>query len=325
MRKRTKLLWMGAGVGVGLIAWKMLSRADSVDWEKVRDFVHHRENSRFIDVDGVKIHYQQFGENYSQTILLIHGYGSSTLVWKTVAPMFAERGFNVVAIDMVGFGFSEKPAWFEYTIESQTRMIVRFMNRLSIGKATVVGSSYGGAVAISLALDYPERVEKLVLVGTVCNNEPLSHPLMKIAKVPLIGEIAAAILIDAKPFIKSRMRTSIAPANHDLITEERIHRIRIPLMAKDAHAATLKTARKWDAERIERDAHLISQPTLIIWGEDDKVIGIKNAYKLYDSILHSRLVVFKNCGHIPQEEKPDDFVEIITSFAKKISNKTNEC
>ncbi|GIU80966.1 MAG: alpha/beta hydrolase [Acidobacteria bacterium] len=314
--KKTKFLWLGVGVGVGLIAWKMLSREESIDWEKVQKFVHHRENSNFVEVDGIKIHYQQFGENHSQTILLIHGYGSSTLVWKTVAPMLAEKGFNVIAIDMVGFGFSEKPSWFEYTIESQARMIVRFMNRLGIGKATVVGSSYGGAVAASLALDYPERVEKLVLVGTVCNNEPLSHPLMKIAQVPMLGEIATAILLDAKPFIKHRMRTSIAPANHDLITAERVNRIRIPLKSKDAHTATLATARKWNAERIQQDAHLIPHPTLIIWGEDDKVVNIRNAYKLYDSILHSKLVIFKNCGHIPQEEKPVDFTEVVASFIK---------
>ncbi|MFN3330243.1 MAG: alpha/beta fold hydrolase, partial [Pyrinomonadaceae bacterium] len=72
----------------------------------------------------------------------------------------------------------------------------------------------------------------------------------------------------------------------------------------------------WNAERIQQDAHLIPHPTLIIWGEDDKVVNIRNAYKLYDSILHSKLVIFKNCGHIPQEEKPVDFTEVVASFIK---------
>jgi pimeloyl-ACP methyl ester carboxylesterase len=314
--KKKKILWIGAGIGAGFIAWKMLSRADSIEWEKVRDLVHHSENSRFIEVDGMRLHYQQFGEMNSQTILLIHGYNSSAFAWKTVAPILAEKGFNVIAIDMIGFGFSEKPSWFDYTIESQARTLVRFMNRLGLGKVILVGNSYGGAVAISLALDYPERVKKLVLVGTVCDNQPLSHPLMKIAQVPLLGEVAAALILDSKSFIKSRMRTSIAPTNHDLITEERINYYRIPFTAKDAHIATLKTARKWNAERILKDAHLISHPTLIIWGEEDKVINIENAYKLHEAILHSKLVIFKNCGHIPQEEKPNDFVQVVTDFAK---------
>ncbi|MBK8151415.1 MAG: alpha/beta fold hydrolase [Acidobacteria bacterium] len=88
------------------------------------------------------------------------------------SPKLADAGFHVVALDLIGFGYSEKPAWFDYSIQSQARMISRFMDRLGIGTATLVGSSYGGAVVLTVALDYPERVEKLVLVDAVINDEP---------------------------------------------------------------------------------------------------------------------------------------------------------
>ena len=78
----------------------------------------------------------------------------------------------------------------------------------------------------------------------------------------------------------------------------------------------LASARNCDANRISEDAHLINQPTLLIWGEDDQIIPIRNGEKLYDSIVHSRLVVLKNCGHLPSEEKPERFVALVNEFCR---------
>lgn len=312
---KTKHLALGVGGAVGaLVAWKFLTRAGEVRWEDYADRVHHAEHSHFVEVDGATVHFQEFGEVNNPTLLLIHGYTASTFVWEMVAPQLADEGFHVVAVDLLGFGFSDKPASFDYTITSQARMISRFMNRIGIGTATIVGSSYGGAVGSTLALDYPERVEKLVLVDAVCNDEVLSHPLLKIASVPGIGELLAPFLVDSRALQKRRMQGTLAPANHHLITKERIESVNRPLRAKDAHHSVLATARNWNACRIEDDAQYIKQPTLIIWGEEDSVIPIENGEKLYNSILNSRLVVLKNCGHVPQEEKPELFVSLVSGF-----------
>jgi pimeloyl-ACP methyl ester carboxylesterase len=316
MKKRYLAAGAAAGTIGGLIALKMLMRAGEVNWDDVSELIPHAENSHFTDVDGLHLHYQQFGERSAPVLLLIHGYTASTAVWRTVAPAFAARGFQVIAVDLVGFGFSSKPSWFDYSIQSQARIISRFMNRQGIGKATVVGSSYGGAVASTLALDYPERVEKLVLVDSVCNDEPKRHPLLRLANLPGMGELISAFLLDSARFVRYRLQNTMAPANHHLITDEKIAMIRRPLNARDAHHSVLMTARNWDACRIEQDAQFISQPTLIVWGENDTVIPIQNGYKLHDSILNSRLVVFKDCGHVPQEEKSENFVEVVTEFAR---------
>lgn len=311
-----------------MIALKMLTRAREVNWDDVSELVPHAENSHFTDVDGLHLHYQQFGERTNPILLLIHGYTASTAVWRTVAPMFAERGFQVIAVDLVGFGFSSKPAWFDYSIQSQARVLSRFMNRLGIGKATVVGSSYGGAVASTLALDYPERVEKLVLVDAVCNDDAKRHPILRLANLPGMGEIISAFLSDSPRFIRYRLQNTMTPANHHLIDDERIQTIRRPLHAKDAHRSVLMTARNWNACRIEQDAQFISQPTLLVWGENDTIIPIQNGYKLHDAILNSRFVVFKDCGHVPQEEKSENFVEVVSEFVKdkkgKIALEENE-
>ena len=315
MNKNNLALGVGGAVGA-LIAWKMLSRAREVSWEDFADDIHHPENSHFVEVDGVTVHYQEFGDAAHPTLILIHGYTASTYVWQTVAPMLADENFHVVAVDLLGFGFSEKPAWFEYSIVSQARMIERFMDRIGIGRAILVGSSYGGAVASTVALDYRERVEKLVLVDAVCNDEAKQNVLLRLVSMRGVGEILSPFLIDSRRFLRLRMRRTIAPVNHHLITKERIEAVHRPLRAKNAHHSVLASARNWNANRIEDDAYLINQPTLIIWGEDDNVIPVRNGEKLYDSILNSRLVVLKDCGHIPQEEKPERFVELVAEFCR---------
>ena len=323
MKKRNFALAFGGAIGAA-VAVKMLTRAKSVDWNDVSGLVPHAENSHFAQVDGARVHYQEFGDISNPTLILIHGYTASLYVWKTVAPMLADEGFHVVALDLLGFGYSEKPSWFDYSITSQARMVARLMNRLGIGRATIIGSSYGGAVAATLALDYAERVEKLVLIDTVCNDTLKNHPVLKLAAIPGVGEALAPFLIDSRAYQRHRMRGTLAPANHDLITDERVEGILRPLTAADAHHALLTTSRNWHADRIEQDAYLINQPTLIIWGEDDKVIPVDDGYKLHESILNSRLVILRNCGHVPQEEKSDVFTELVAEFCHDRKGRIHE-
>lgn len=313
MKKRNLALVFGGVVGAA-VAVKLLTRDATVNWDDVSDKVVHSEHSHFVIVDGARVHYQEFGDAANPAMILIHGYTASVYVWKTVAPMLADAGFHVIAIDLLGFGYSEKPAWFDYSIQSQARMVSRFMNRMGIGKATIVGSSYGGAVALNLALDNSESVEKLVLVDAVCNDEPKDHPLIKLASLPGVGETMTPFLLGSKAFLRMRMRGTLAKANHAMITDDRIESIRRPLRAADGHRSVLATSRNWSANRLEEDANLINQPTLIIWGEEDKVIPIKNGYRLHEEILNSRFVILKDCGHVPPEEKSEIFAELVSEF-----------
>lgn len=315
MKKRDLALMFGGAVGAA-VAVKMLTRAPTVRWDDVAGQIAHADHSHFVNVDGIKMHYQEFGDATSPPMILIHGFTASVYVWKNVAPMLADTGFRVIAVDLVGFGWSEKPKWFEYSIQAQARMISRLMNSLGIGRATIVGSSYGGAIALNLTLDYPEMVEKLVLVDAVMNDEPKNHPVLKLVEIPGLGEMLTPFVADSKIFLRARMHNTLAPANHHLITEERMNAIRRPLLAKDGHHSLLATSRNWHANRLENDVHLINQPTLIVWGDQDKVIPIKCGYKLHEEILNSRFVVLKDCGHVAPEEKSELFTELVTEFCR---------
>src|SRR5690242_17098952 len=122
MKKRNIALGIGGAIGAA-VAFKMLTRAKTVEWEGISENVPHYEHSHFVAVDGARVHYQEFGEPTDPTLLLIHGYTSSVTAWRTSAPMLADKGLRVVAVDLLGFGYSEKPNWFEYSITSQARIV----------------------------------------------------------------------------------------------------------------------------------------------------------------------------------------------------------
>src|SRR3954452_14323808 len=153
MKKRHLIAGALGLAGAGL-AVKMFLRPRDVKWDEHAHHLHHAEHSRFALLDDVWVHYQEVGAKDAPTLLLIHGFTASNFVWSEVLLGIAESGFRVIAPDLVGFGFSGKPKDGAYTIEAQARTIIGLMDQLGMETATLVGSSYGGAVAATCALDY---------------------------------------------------------------------------------------------------------------------------------------------------------------------------
>ncbi|MDQ1610876.1 MAG: hypothetical protein QOG00_807 [Pyrinomonadaceae bacterium] len=310
--------WLGGATAVagGALALKLLTRPQDVDWGEHRERLHHAERSRFVEIENVRVHYQEAGDAGAPAMLLIHGFCASNFVWNDALVPLAEAGFRVIAPDLVGFGFSGKPGGGEYTIEAQARIIVGLLDALGIERATLVGSSYGGAVAAVCALDYAERVERLVLVGAVSNDEIIQKPLLRLAATPVVGELLAPVLLDARRFVKNRLRTTYAAQNGYMLDNARITAHQRPLRAAATHRAILRTLRGWRATRIEREAARIRQPTLLVWGAHDRDVPLRYGERLHELIRHSRLFVFPNCGHLPQEERPQEFVSVVAEFCR---------
>jgi len=249
--------------------------------------------------------------------VLIHGFASSTLVWSKVFLRLAEAGFRVIAVDMLGFGYSGKPRNGEYTIAGQASLLVGLLDRLQINRATLVGSSYGGAVSATCALDYPQRIDKLVLIGTVNNNRPLGYKLMRVFSSPVFGDVVSPLLIGSRRLLRRRMKR-VYDRHEWVLDERRVDARHLPLRASGTQRAIIRTVRAWDAERISREAHLITQPTLLLWGENDREIPLADGERLHELIPGSRLIVFLNCGHLPHEEYPEEFTGVVADFATQI-------
>ncbi len=311
--KKRYLIAGFSGLASAAVAAKLLLRPGDVDWEDNQSKVFHSEHSRFVEVDGVRVHYQEVGEIGASPVILIHGFASSNLVWSKVLLELAEAGFRVIAPDLLGYGYSGKPRDFDYTIDSQARMIVGLLDQLKIPQAVVVGSSYGGAVAATIALDYPHRVEKLVMVGAVTNNAPTRYLLMRLFGSPVIGDILSPLLVSSRRLLRWRMKR-VYDRHEWVLDERRIDARHLPLRTAGTHRAIIRTVRRWDADRIQRDAHLIKQPTLLLWGEQDPEVPLRDGERLHQKVPDSRLIVFRNCGHLPHEEFPETFTEVVSNF-----------
>ena len=311
MKKR---YWI-AGAATLAIAGKLLARPRDADWQKNREVVFHSDHSRFIDVDGIRVHYQEAGDVNAPALVLIHGFASSTLVWSKVFLHLARSGYRVIAVDLLGYGYSAKPRNGEYTISGQAKLLIRLLDYLGIPRAIFVGSSYGGAVAATCALDHPDRVQKLILVGPVNNNRPLTFTLMRLFGSPVFGDVVSPLLIGSRRLLRRRMKR-VYDRHAWVLDERRVEARHLPLRASGTQRAIIRTVRGWDAERISREAHLISQPTLLLWGENDLEIPLADGERLHAAIPDSRLIVFLNCGHLPHEEYPEAFTNVVIDFCK---------
>lgn len=312
MKKRYLLAGV-SGVVAGAVATRLLTRPRDVSWRDSLDFIYNAECSWFTRVDGVRIHYQEAGDEDAPTIILIHGFISSNLIWSNTLRPLANAGFRVIAPDLPGYGYSDKPAAASYTIEEQARAVKRLMDRLGIGHATIVGASYGGAIAATLALDNPERVEKLILVGAVTNDEAKKKLLLRISRFPIVGDIVTPLFLGSRWVLRKRMQNMYRrmgkPINERMVAAR--HHL---LETANTHRAMIRTARNWNAGRVQREASLIRQPTLLVWGDQDDHIPLHHAASLRDSMPNARLIVFRNCGHLPPAEYPEKFVELVADF-----------
>ena len=315
MKKRYLLAGV-AGIVAGAVATKLLSRPRDVSWRDSIDLIYHPEYSWFTRVGGVRIHYQDAGDENAPALILIHGFISSNLIWSDVFLPLAEAGFRVIAPDLPGYGYSDKPADGRYTINSQAHAVLRLMDRLGIAKATLVGASYGGAVAASIALDNPERVDRLVLVGTVSSDEPKKKLLLRLSRLPIIGDIVTPLFLGSRWILRKRTEQVYRRIGHPL-DEHKLEARHHLLATANVHRAMIRTARRWNANRIQREASLIRSPTMLVWGDTDTHIPISEAYQLRDAIPNSSLIIFRNCGHLPPTERPEKFVEVVTNFLQR--------
>lgn len=312
MKKRYWIAGTSA-LAASFVAVKLFLRPRDVAWDKNREMVFHAEYSCFTEVNGVRVHYQEAGDSDAPAMILIHGFAASNLVWSKVFLELAAAGFRVIAPDLPGYGYSGKPRQLDYTIASQARMVHSLIRQLGINGALLVGSSYGGAIAATIALDHPSLVDRLIMVGAVTNNKPTRYLLMRLFGSPIIGDILSPLMVGSRRLLRLRMKRVYDRHAWEL-DERRVDARHLPLRTAGAHRAIIRTVRRWDAERVAREAHLITQPTLVLWGDCDREVPLEDGERLQQEIPDSRLIVFRECGHLPQEEYPEAFTKILSEF-----------
>lgn len=270
------------------------------------------QESRFIQVDGHTIHFKQQGQG--DPIILVHGFAGSTYTWRHLIPLLESR-HAVYALDLLGFGLSDKPADAAYDLASQADLVLGFMDALHLPTATLVGHSMGGVVAGYAAVKAPSRVRDLVLVapGFYFKGAP---DFLKYNIFPLDRLLARAF------YSRPARAQSLSLVFYDktMITDELVDRYLAPGKTPGAVEALARMLRTVAPRTYEGISTKINCPTLIVWGREDAAVPVRDSERLRQEIENSRLVVFAQSGHMLQEEKPAELAALINEFPDRQHN-----
>lgn len=261
------------------------------------------------------IHYIEKGSG-PHHVLFLHGFRSNTYTWKHLLDPLERAGFHVWALDLIGYGFSDKPDT-EYNLDLFIHQIEDFMKDKGILSAHLIGSSMGGGLALSMAVYYPHRVNSLTLIGA------LGYPL----DLPLYISIGRHLSQLWSPFLGPTMiRKNLEQIVYqkETISDEQVYAYSLPYWFPGGASAALSTLKNFDNSRLVSLSECyseINRPVLIIWGAHDKLIPIEHYEHFCQDFPHAHKILLKECGHIPQEEKPAETREAIIAFLKQIQEK----
>ncbi len=268
------------------------------------------EASHFINIDGAKVHYRIEGEG--KPILLIHGTFSSLHTYDEWTKIFVARGYKVIRFDMPGFGLTGPHPKEKYTIGDVADFIEEFLETLSIKKCDVVGNSLGGWIAWEFALKYPERVRKLVLIDAAGYINDRNFPLpFVIAQTPVLRNVFNYV---PKAVVRRFVRQVFH--NQDKVTEDIVDRHFDMFHREGNMEAFVKIANSHFVQNTHelKNLHI---PTLIIWGDKDNWLSVDHAHKFQRDIPDSKVIIYKNVGHIAMEEIPEESAEDVLKFLEE--------
>ena len=256
--------------------------------------------------------FEEEGQGYP--LVLVHGLGASSFSWRdNLAPL--SRHFRVLAPDLPGHGHTPAYLGGDFRLETLAQGVSHFLDRQGVDKAALAGNSLGGGLALFLAREYPERFPALVLLAPAAALQRLPR-VFALLGLPVIGLLAAALL--GSWILPRALR--IAYYRPELITPAVIAGY-APTFRPWANRLALRQicrqASHWPPSRIEALLPAIRQPTALIWGDQDRILPVSQAYWLKGRLPQAEMQILPEVGHAPQEEVPDTVNKIIIAFLER--------
>ena len=263
------------------------------------------------------MHVERYGHG-GTAVILIHGFATSSFLWRNIAPAITDAGHTAYAVDLFGHGESDRPFDADFGIAAQAEYLDAAMTALRVARAVLVGVDLGGDVALRLAATRPERVEKLVLINTPAFDELPAHDITQIQRnTAKFAFRTTRGILGAAPLVEAVLRKSVADPEKHMPTRL-IARYLAPFVGKDGTNHLLALASSISAEDLEDiDLRSIHVPTLILWGEEDSFVDGRIAEKLTNALPDGRLVRLPGVGRLLPEENPDYLIELLMDFMKK--------
>lgn len=282
---------------------------------------------RFITVNGIRTFIQEFGPVDGEQVVLVHGFGASTYTWRHNAPALAEAGYRVLALDLVGYGLSDKNFDLDFSHPAQADFVADVMEAVGLERATLVGHSMGGSVIGHVAQRHPERVAALVFVDGAVREANSSGggailgipvQLSSLAAFPPFQRWGRIALLYG--LTRERMAGVQLTAYYrkEVVTPEVEEGYLQVQKIKDWDLALLGVLRDSGRSALAQPLNTLTVPTLIIWGEQDSWIPLARGEALHAALPQSELIIIPNTGHLPMEEDVAAFNSALLEWLRKL-------
>lgn len=274
------------------------------------------EESEFTEVLGLDVHYVKAGDGGTDLILL-HGFGSSLFSWREVIDPLS-KNFSVLAYDRPAFGLTERPPRGEwegrnpYSGESQVELLLSLMDHMDIDQAVMVGHSAGAAVAVSAALDHPERVTGLVLADPALGSH--GGVLRYLRWIPQVRRLTLLLVRSIPSWGMDILYDSWYNASR--ITDDVIEGYERPLKADNWDRALVEFTLADPVSGIKGRLEEIEIPVLLVTGDSDEIVPTEDTVALADEFKNAEVAVIPRCGHLPHEERPSLFLKEVMDFLR---------
>ncbi|MBP7132016.1 MAG: alpha/beta hydrolase [Aquabacterium sp.] len=271
--------------------------------------------SQFVSIEGMQMHLRDEGPRTDpQPIVLLHGTSASLHTWDGWTEAL-KSGRRVIRMDLPGFGLTGPMPDGNYRLSRYVEVVIALLDQLEVSQVVLAGNSFGGNLAWKIAVDHPHRVSKLVLVDAAGYPfDPQSMPIgFKIAQIPALRPLMQNTL--PRSMIESSVRNVYGDPSK--VTQELIDRYHDLTLRAGNRGALVERFRQSPSGEFTAQISQVRQPTLILWGGQDRLIPPDNAAKFGRDIAGSRVVMFDALGHVPHEEDPAATVAAVQRFLQE--------
>ncbi len=270
-----------------------------------RPFVYGEHTGEYVEIQGLRIHVTAGGEG--DPLLLVHGIGQSAYTWRRSFDALCEH-FFVVAVDMIGYGYSDKPD-LTYTIEENSEFLLALLNALRIRKTHIVAMGSGACYSLDFMVHYPERVGRAVCIapGGLTSEMPVIVRLMGGSMSRLLSMLVGEGTI-------SRLLYSCM-FDQTCLTDRDVEEVYKTLHSRESKEVLSRSIRNFDEQDIVSRLRMLPHEVLYCWGSEDRWRPLRPYAETYLAATpQAARYVMRNCGHLPHEEKPDRFNIAVLQF-----------
>lgn len=256
-------------------------------------------NQTYLKVADTNL-YCEYILNDKPPILLIHGFASSTYTFRRIIPLLQEQ-YSVIAVDLPGFGKSEKSTSFIYSFQNYAQLMLECIQRFGYSSIHIVAHSMGGQIALNMALMAPEKINKLVLLCSSGYLKRSKKLLILTSYLPCFDKLVHYYI--GRKDVKYHLENVFF--DHTLISDEMIKEFAKPLNEKGFYKSLIRLLRHREGDLLPQQLQDIHVPTLLIWGEEDRVVPVEVGRRLVSDLPDAQLITYEKTGHLITEERPE--------------------